>query len=126
MIRVVKVNKLRIPEERAGVVYVGRTFAGWNGHPLANPFRVRPHDRNQDRGTVVRTVEEALDRYRGWLDFHPQRDALLSWLWDATGHGKKPLGCWCCNAVVGDGTPIRCHAQILAEMLAERYATPTA
>lgn len=120
MIRVVKVNGLR-GEVRAGVVYVGRAFAGWPAHPLGNPFRVRPNDRTQDRGSVVRTPETALARYADWVARHPKREELLAELWAATEGGAKPLGCWCTTATAGDGSPLVCHAQILAELLRERF-----
>ncbi len=123
-VRVVNVSGMK-GEARAGVVYCGRPFAGWPGHPLGNPFRVRPNDRNGDRGSVARTVDEALTRYREWVDRHPQRDALLAALWEETGHGAKPLGCWCVFAADGDGSPLVCHAQILASLLTERFAQPT-
>ncbi len=120
MIRVVKVNRIW-GEARSGIAYVGRAWLGWVASPLGNPFRVRPNDRNQDRGSVARTVETALDRYRDWLNRHPRRDELLADLWEATNHGTKPLGCWCVDATAGDGSPVVCHAQILAEMLRERF-----
>lgn len=122
MIRIVDVRGLRSPDQRAGVCYVGRGFAGWPAHPLGNPFRVRPNDRSQDRGSVARTVEDALIRYGEWVARHPRRDVLLAELWEACEHGAKPLGCWCTNAMHGDGQPIVCHAQILAKLLAEKFA----
>lgn len=110
-IRVVKVNALRTPDQRAGVVYCGRPWAGWTGHPLANPFRPR-------NGM---TAPECLDRYRSWLLARPTLEADFAALWAETRHGELPLGCWCTNATAGDGSPVVCHAQILAEMLRERF-----
>ena len=103
MIRVVNVRDLRAPEQRAGICYVGRNFAGWPGTPWRNPYR------GVDRETCLRRFREyAQKQPREWLEK----------LWEACEHGKQPLGCWCVNAVHGDGKPIVCHAQILAEMLA--------
>jgi hypothetical protein len=113
MVRVVNVRGMQTPEQRAGVVYVGRTFAGWAGHPLGNPFRPR----------FLHQIVTCLDKYRNWLLARPLIEADLAALWEQTGHGAKPLGCWCVNAVAGDGQPVICHAQVLAEMLRERFAS---
>lgn len=110
MIRVVKVNSLR-GEERLGVVYVGRAFAGWPAHPLGNPFK-------PIKGELPGI---ALGLYRNWIEGRSQRDRLLAELWEQTQQGALPLGCWCVEATAGDGSPIVCHAQILAEMLVERF-----
>lgn len=110
MVRVVSVRGLR-GEARGGVVYVGRPFAGWPGHPLGNPFRVRAGD---PPGTC-------LAKYREWLLARPMLGADLAALWGATRGGELPLGCWCTSATAGDGSPVVCHAQILAEMLAEQF-----
>lgn len=116
MIRVVNVKGMNKPDQRAGVVYCGRPFAGWNGHPLGNPFRPKPGD----------PIGTCLDRYRKWLLARPTLDADLAALWEETGHGTKPLGCWCVRAAAGDGSPLVCHAQILAGLLHERFvSTPS-
>ncbi len=123
-IRVVKVNKLRTPEQRAGVVYVGRAFAGWTAHPLANPFKPKPINQDEWNGTLggywLFVGEERCE----WLKTRPTLDADLAALWEATGHGEKPLGCWCVNATASDDSPVVCHAQILAELLRERFEVP--
>ena len=106
MVRVVKVNGLRTPEQRAGVVYVGRAFAGWPASPWGNPFRP---------GQGFNAVE----RFDEWFAKKPDAAELLRQLWNATGQGAKPLGCWCVNARVGDGQPEVCHAQVLARLLTE-------
>lgn len=110
-IRVIDVRALRTPEQRAGVCYCGRSFAGWHKHPLANPFRPG----------VGGTVGPCLERYRAWLLERPTLEADLAALWEETGHGAKPLGCWCVSATAGDGSEVVCHGQILAEMLRERF-----
>lgn len=111
MIRVVKVNQLRKPEDRATVAYCGRPFAGWKGHALANPFRPK----------IAGQLGECLAKYRAWLLARPTLEADLATLWEETGHGAKALGCWCCD---WDGiqpiTPI-CHAVVLSQMLQERF-----
>ncbi|WP_439624108.1 DUF4326 domain-containing protein [Gemmata sp.] len=112
MIRVVNVKGMNKPADRAGVVYCGRPFAGWKGHALGNPFRPKPGD----------PIGTCLERYRKWLLARPTLDADLAALWEETGRGAKPLGCWCVSAAAGDGSEVVCHAQILAEMLRERFA----
>ncbi|MBY0515109.1 MAG: DUF4326 domain-containing protein [Gemmataceae bacterium] len=128
MIRVVNVRGLNRPEQRAGVVYVGRKFAGWDGHPLGNPFKPRPINQDEWTGTsagywhmVGEERDSCLAKYWAWLLARPTVEADLAALWEATGHGAKPLGCWCRNATAGDGSPLVCHAQVLAEELAERF-----
>lgn len=110
MIRVVNVKGLNKPDQRAGVVYCGRPFAGWKGHQLGNPFRPR-------------AGFDAVQAYRQWLLGRPVQEVerALADLWEETGHGAKPLGCWCVDATAGDGSPVVCHAQVLAELLRERF-----
>lgn len=128
MIRIINVRKLHTPEQRAAVVYVGRAFAGWPAHPLGNPFRPKPRyfdtDTNgENQGEHARAIQSCLHQYRKWLEALPA-DKLrieLAELWKATEQGRKPLGCWCVDAVIGDITPICCHAQIIGLMLAETY-----
>jgi len=102
-IRITDVRSLR-GEARKAVCYVGRGFAGWPASPWANPF----HFRNTDN---------PLERFREYAAAKPPE--WLARLWEACEHGAKPLGCWCVDAVHGDGHSIDCHAQILAEMLTE-------
>lgn len=112
-IRVVKVNGLRTPEQRAGVCYVGRAFAGWPASPWGNPFKPRPYGFG---------VPLCLERFRTFAETGPPE--YLADLWEACEHGAKPLGCWCIDAVHGDGQPVQCHAQILAAMLHDRFVEP--
>ncbi len=83
--------------EYADVLYVGRPMyqGGWklHGHPLANPFKVRNGD-----------AAEAVERYRDWLDAHPQLVAR-----ELPKLRGRRLGCWC-----PEGQP--CHARVLAEL----------
>lgn len=111
MIRVVKVNKLRTPEQRATVVYVGRPFAGWTGHRLANPFKF---------GNVEGS---AVERYRMMILSWSERDqaSILEQLWEETEHGTKPLGCWCCDWDGMTQPEPPCHAVVLAGLLNKRF-----
>jgi hypothetical protein len=110
-IRIVNVKGLNKPEQRANVVYVGRKFAGWPQHELHNPFK--PVD-----GEPVGTC---LARYKGKLLARLTLEEDLASLWEETGQGRKAIGCWCVTCVAGDGSEIVCHAQIVAEMLRERF-----
>lgn len=101
------------------MVYVGRAFAGWPASRYGNPFRPRPGF-------------DAVAAYRDWLHGRvrltynpPPTEADLADLWEQTGHGAKPLGCWCVTVTAGDGSPAVCHAQVLAELLRERFAVNT-
>lgn len=113
MIRIVDVRKLRTPEQRAAVCYVGRTFAGWPASRWMNPFRVVDGD-----------IEGCLSRFREYAAGCMRGGNLTDWLgdlWEECQHGNKPLGCWCINATHGDGQPVRCHAQVLAALLHARF-----
>lgn len=107
-VRVVDARRFRTPEERAGVVYCGRAWAGWPRSPWCNPFQASRH-------------ADALTRYTESLLARPDLDDHLRALWEATGSGGKPLACWCGDFVAGDGSEVVCHAQVLAELLAERF-----
>jgi hypothetical protein len=105
-IQVVNVRGLKTREERARVVYCGRPCAGWKGHELANPFALQnPRD--------PREREECLARYRAWLASRVTLETDLARLWEECEYGKRGLGCWC--------SPLPCHCDVLAEMLAERF-----
>lgn len=113
-VRVVDVRGMNAPEDREKVCYVGRPFAGWPGHVLANPFRPKV-------GEDAKSLAECLARYRKWLWHHPERGPWVDELWVQCQKGLKPLGCWCINATHGDGSPDRCHAQFLAALLHARF-----
>lgn len=110
MIRVVNVRGLRTPEQRAGVCYVGRAWAGWPASSWGNPYKPRP---------PAFTVAVCLERFRELAET-AQPEYLVD-LWAACCGGAKPLGCWCVEATAGDGSPVVCHAQVLAELLADRF-----
>ncbi len=114
MIRVVKVNKLRTPEERAGVCYCGRAFAGWKASKWGNPFKPK----GMSAGAITQCLIEFREYAEEYSRKHPE---WLADLWEACEHGAKPLGCWCIDATHGDGQATVCHAQILAAMLHERF-----
>jgi len=121
-IRVVNVRGLRTPEQRAAVCYVGRAFAGWPATPWENPFRIG--ETSPGNYKIKMDREHVLEVYRTTIEAREEGGTLDRWLaglWEACDHGAKPLGCWCINATHGDGQPIVCHAQILAEMLHKRF-----
>jgi hypothetical protein len=113
VIRVVNVRDLRTPEERAGVVYVAGTWAGWLGHPLGNRFRRKYRLESGTPDEQAQARAACIAEYRGWLLALPDLEEQLADLWGQTRHGELPLGCWC--------SPLPCHADILAALLAERF-----
>lgn len=119
MIRVVNVRGL-CGNDRLGICYVGRGCAGWHQSKWHNPFRVG--DKSPNNYKVTMDAEHALQLFRDMCESKREGGSIGVWLaelWEACGHGGKPLGCWCVNATHGDGTPVVCHAQILAELLVE-------
>ena len=108
-VTVVKVNGLRTPEQRAGVVYCGRGFAGWPASRWANPFRPRP-------GGPVGTC---LGEFREYA--MSQSPAWWADLWAATDSGRLPLGCYCYAGPAEAGVGV-CHAAILGAELNRRFA----
>lgn len=113
MVRVIDVRGLRTREARAQVCYCGRAFAGWPQSRWHNPFPAPKHP-------------DALAKFRDYLaemDARHELGGYLADLWEACGRGRLPLGCWCGSFVAGDGSEVRCHAQILAELLLDRFAS---
>ena len=110
-VTVVKVNGLRTPEQRAGVVYVGRRFAGWPASPWANPYRVRANARPGQLTHVL---------YDFGVYARAKPDSWWADLWAACGQGRLPLGCWCFSGPADDGQHL-CHAAILGEELNLRF-----
>ena len=110
-IRIVKVKGFPHPEDKAAVVYCGRRAFGWPPHPLANPFK--PDN--------LHGTEHVLQQYKSWLLARPDLLKQLDTLWCDTEQGRRPLGCWCVNAAADDGSPVVCHAQILAGLLNDRF-----
>jgi hypothetical protein len=119
MIRIVNVRKLWTPEQRVAVVYVGRAFAGWSSSPWGNPFRLPPDGVTPSKKSKEEKVRDCLTKFHAHAK--AQKPEWLAELWEKTQHGALPLGCWCCDAVVGDESSIVCHAQILGMMLVERF-----
>lgn len=110
-VRVVNARRLTTPEQRRSVVYVGRSFAGWPAHPLANPFPLR---RGED---TPANRAACLAKYCDWLAKRPSLPDDLARLWEECRHGERPLACWCCDWG-GDTLPAPdCHAVVLARML---------
>ncbi len=111
-IRVVNVtaaNLRKIGLTPADVCYVGRAgrFHQWPASKWANPYRPR----RRNGVTADSAIAECLRVFRKYAESHAEW--WLAELWEACQHGKLPLGCWC--------HPAPCHADILAEMLAERF-----
>lgn len=92
--------------EAAKVVYCGRSFRGWPGHPLANPHPLDGEDTPEARAAV-------LAKYRTDLLARPTLEVDLARLWVECECGQKPLACWC--------SPKACHCDCLAELLTERF-----
>jgi hypothetical protein len=112
-IRVVNVKGLRTPEQRATVVYCGRAFAGWPQGRFHNPYSKFKYT------DPLGMFQEMIERLK--REDPEKLEEALRELWEATGRGEKPLGCWCINAVAGDGSEVVCHAQLVAELLRERF-----
>jgi len=75
-------------------IYIGR------GSIWGNPFSHLP---SKMIGVIrVATRNEAIDRYREWIQTQPH---LLARLHELKG---KRLGCYC--------SPLRCHGEVLAEL----------
>lgn len=132
-VRVVNVRGVSGRPARQAVCYVGRAWAGWPTHALANPFRMKSIGAGGASQSVTdewnrKERERVLAEYRKWLTDRPaeQLEGLLADLWAECERGEKPLGCWCTSATAGDGSALECHAQVLAELLRERFCTEAA
>lgn len=73
-------------------VYIGRGCRGYKASKWANPFKIT--------GNITR--EQAIERYRAWIQEQPHLMACIGEL-----HGKV-LGCWC--------APKACHGDVLVEL----------
>jgi len=97
MIRVVNVRR----ERPAGMVYVGRTCAGFAGSVLGNPYKRLPEG----------APGSTLANYRQWLRKQYQAGGQvrqeLERLADLAEAGDVVLGCWC--------KPAACHGDVIAE-----------
>lgn len=81
--------------------------------PLGNPYSHVPSGYADIR---VKTRDEAVDKYRLWIEKQLQSDNEASRaFWELVGvyrdFGGLTLSCWC--------APKRCHAEVLAEMIKE-------
>src|SRR5688500_9121385 len=85
-------------------VYIGR-----HNHYVKGTFQSKWHNPFTVKSSNLHTV---LDQY---ID-HVEASGLRSQINELKG---KTLGCWCVNADLQSGQPIRCHGQILL-----RYANP--
>lgn len=81
-------------------VYIGRPSI-WG-----NPF-THIADRHTKAEYIVATREEAIQRYREYIEKQPQ---LLLRLLELKG---KTLGCWC--------SPLACHGDVLVELIQKYY-----
>ncbi len=113
-IRVVNVtaaNLRKLGLTPADVCYVGRAgrFHQWPASKWGNPYRPQLVEQMILPGTDP--VKACLRLFRDYAKTQPE--SWLAELWEACQHGKLPLGCWC--------HPAPCHADVLAEMLTERF-----
>ncbi len=123
MIRVVNVRGMKAAA-REGVCYCGRAsgYAMWSGSLWCNPFKIGDCPPQNDRKPINR--DDALRLFWEYVEEKRRTGTLDKWLeklWEACKHGELALGCWCTTATAGDGSEVVCHAQILAELLHERY-----
>lgn len=82
---------------QAGDVYIGR------GSPWGNPYTHLPKRPWERPGLIhVRSRQEAIERYRGYLDEHPELRHDLPSIKD------RRLVCYC--------RPLSCHGDVLAEL----------
>ena len=82
-------------------VYIGRPSE------FGNPF-THIKDKKTSAKFITKTREEAISKYREWLNANPLLVSKLETL-----RGKK-LGCWC--------KPKSCHGDILIEFLNNKHA----
>lgn len=84
-------------------IYIGR------GSQWGNPFT---HKSGTQANWVVKTREEAIEKYVEWL--HKQDKLLI----DLPLLKGKTLGCWCAGKQIltCDDKPYICHGQVLAEL----------
>lgn len=89
-------------------IYIGRC-KGEKGK-WGNPY-------SHKKGTLAKfkvdTVKEAIEAYRKWITEGDGKH-LLNDLHELEG---KILGCWCGNFSLEDRNNLRCHGQVLLELL---------
>lgn len=110
MISIINVKSLA--PNKPGVTYVGRSYAGWEGSVLGNPFHI---GKDGSREVVIQKYLEWLRReYQKGGEVRQEINRL------AGIHmmgGKVVLGCWC--------SPQACHAEMIktaVEKVAEQNA----
>jgi hypothetical protein len=115
LLRVVNVRKLKTPEQRAGVVYVGRACGGWPASKYRNPHKLKQFATPGDRVACVELFA---------CDFLARSSAAivadLKELYTLSDRGRLPLGCWCCDwnpAAPRGGELPACHAVELAKLV---------
>jgi len=85
-------------------VYIGRP-SKWG-----NPYS---HKEGTTAKFKVDNVKEAIEAYKTWITEGEGR-YLLKDLEELRG---KTLGCWCGNFTIEDKDNLKCHGQILLELL---------
>ena len=98
-IQVVSVRGLAA--NKAGVVYVGRQCAGWQGSVLGNPFKGGSRSSN-------------IQQYKSWLWAQyqvsgPVQQAVNGLVARYVAGQALVLGCWC--------APLPCHANVVANLV---------
>ena len=105
-IRLAKISRNQDPRSLGpSEFYIGRTFNGWIGSPLGNPYSV------QDYGRI-----EAVNLYRVWLQHevpekasNPRVLMVLKAMRDRAVEGDITLWCWC--------APNLCHGEVIREAI---------
>lgn len=91
-------------------IYVGRPMRGvYDGHPLANPFKLKRNATEADR-------EACLKLYSMWLRNQPGVELHVHQMARLVKRFSLPLACWC--------APKRCHADLLAAMVDRLLEAP--
>ena len=93
-------------------IYIGRA-KGKKGK-WGNPY-------SHKSGTLAKfkvdTVKEAIEAYNEWIR-NGEGKHLLNDLHELEG---KVLGCWCGNFTLKDMDNLKCHGQILLNLLADKH-----
>ena len=104
-IRLAKISRNQDPRSLGpSEFYIGRTFNGWLGSPLGNPYSVRDYGRL-----------EAVNLYRIWLRERIQEESpnlivsALKALRNKAQEGDITLWCWC--------APNLCHGEVILEAI---------
>jgi Domain of unknown function (DUF4326) len=109
-VKIVKVKhgKPQKFETMDGFVYCGRSFGGYSGSPLGNPFLVGKDG----------VLSQVLSKYRIWLRSKMMFDCVVRRVMEELTDNSV-LGCWCVDKeVAGSGEP-ECHCDIIAQVWKE-------